>query len=313
MKTHRIWFATLIYSVAIVFFAVNAFCQTQSDKLHEIMNRGRLIIAIAGGYPPMSDVIKGAKHSIDLQCLANEFTPAEVWGFEVDVAIELAKRLKVVPCFVTPEWAEIVSGRWGGRWDIALSSVSITSERIKSLYFAQPYISEPAVFYVHQNNTHFKKIADLSGKRIGTCAGCIYEYYLEGTLALPQQQIEFKVNKPDILAYDLEMNAVIDLSLGDGLKTDAVLIDGFLGSKLVTDGMPIKQLGDPVFYTYIAPAIDKKQNINPIPFLEKINELIFQLHKEGILSDLSSKYLKDNSDLISPARQFDIHSLKQYP
>ncbi|MBF0099848.1 MAG: transporter substrate-binding domain-containing protein [Desulfobacterales bacterium] len=303
----------IIVCISALVYSVEAFDDTSTDKLSEIMKRGSIIIAIAIDYPPMSDLIKGAKRSENTKCLSNEYTSSEVMGFEIDVAKEVAKRLKVDPCFVSFEWGEIVSGRWAGRMDIAICSVSITSERMKSLYFAQPYSSEPAVFYVHKNNTRFKHIADLSGQKIGTCAGCIFEYYLEGTMELPYESTEYLVKKSDIIAYDTEINSIKDLSLGDGVKLDAVLIDIFLGRKALSDGMPIKQLGEPVFYSYVAPAIDKKQKGNPIPFIKKINEIIMQLHHDGVLNNLSSTYYKIDLDNITPAKQFDIQSLGQYP
>ncbi len=283
-----------------------------ADKLLEIMARGRMIIAVEAEYPPMSELIKGAKRSSETKCLSNEYTSAEFAGFETEVTKELARRLGVEACFVAPPWAEIISGKWADRWDIAIDSVSITSERMESLYFAQPYSSEPTVFFVHKNNTSFKTPADLSGKKIGVCAGCTFEHYLDGTLTLPGQTMEYPVKDPDIMAYDVENKSFADLALGDGTKLDAVLTNVFIGNKALSDGIPIRQLGEPVFYTHVAPAIDKKHSRNPIPFVKKISELIMQLHDDGTLTKLAEKYFSVKADVIGPAKKFDIQSLGQY-
>lgn len=100
-----------------------------ADKLSEIMNRGKIIIATNPDYPPHSEQIKGVKRPTQTKCFSNEFVSAEMKGFDIDVAKEIARRLGVEPCFVMPAWGEIVSGRWGDRWDIAIATVGITEER----------------------------------------------------------------------------------------------------------------------------------------------------------------------------------------
>jgi len=285
--------------------------RTPSDKLSEIMKRGRIIIAMAAEYFPMSDLAKDGKRSSETKCSSIEYTSGQVTGFETDVAKEVARRLGLEVCFVTPAWGEMISGRWADRWDIVFASISITSERMESLYFAKPYSSEPAVFYVHKDNTAFKTPADLSGKRIGVCTGCIFEHYLEGTLTLPGEKTQCPAADPEIVAYDTEMKIFADLSPVAGTKLDAVLSDMFIGNKAISEGMPVRQLGEPVFYTYIAPAIDKKQSRNPIAFIKKINEIIMQMHNDGTLSGLAEKYFSLKTDLTAPAKKFDIQSLGQ--
>lgn len=290
-------------------YSAEAAEQTPADKLSEIMNRGKLIIATITDYPPQADLVKGVKRNSDTKCLSSEYVSAEFTGFDIDVAKEAAKRLGLEACFVTPAWSVFINGRWGDRWDIAFASVSITSERVKSLYFAQPYSSEPAAFYVHKNNTTFGKPADLSGKKIGICTGCLHEYYLDGTLVLPGQKIEYLVRNPDIIGYYLQAESVRDLSSG---KTDAVLVSVSLGGKSISDGMSIRQLGEPVFYSYVAPIIDKKHSKNPISFIKKINEIIVQMHNDGTLSKLSEKYYTLKTDFVTQAKKFDIRALGQY-
>ncbi len=279
-----------------------------SDKLSEIMARGRIIIATNVEEPPRSDLIKGAKRSSDTKCPAGEYTSSEFTGFDIDVGKEIARRLGVEACFAAPEWGEIISGRWSDRWDIAVASVSITSERMESLYFAQPYYSEPAVFYVHRDNAVFRHPADLSGKKICACAGCVFEYYLDGTLTLPGQKIEYLVKDTEIAAYDSDSKCFGDL----GVNADAVLTSIYIGNQAISEGMAAKLLGEPVFYTYIAPAIDKKQSKNPIAFIKKINEIIMQMHNDGTLSGLAEKYFRLKTDVTAPAKDFGIHSLRQY-
>ena len=287
---------------------------TGRDKLSEILKRSKIIVATHPDSQPRSQLNKGAERKSDTLCFSNEHTLNEFYGFDIDVARIVAERLGVEPCFVTPAWYEIIGGRWADRWDIAFASVSITRERMDYLYYARPYIAEPSIFYIHQDNTAYRHPEDLSGKKVGTCAGCIFEYYLEGTLTLPGQPLVYSVKSPDIIAYDPNnLNDLFrELALGDGEKVDAVLADIFLGSTAISDGIPIKALGEPVFYTYIAPAFDKKQRSNPIPLIKKVNEIIDQLYEDGTLKQLAEKHFNFDTDVITPASRFDFQALKQY-
>ena len=47
-------------------------------------------------------------------------------GFDIDVATEIAKRLGVAVAFETPNWDTITAGKWGGRWDVSVGSMTIT-------------------------------------------------------------------------------------------------------------------------------------------------------------------------------------------
>ena len=60
-----------------------------------------------------------------------------------------------------------------------------TNDRQKVLNFTQPYYYTPAVVVVNGDNTDVKDLStDLDGKKIGVCAGCTYEQYLNKTLAI---------------------------------------------------------------------------------------------------------------------------------
>ncbi len=284
------------------------------DTLSEIRKRGKIIIATHPESEPRSQLTKGAARKPDTICFSNEHTLSEFHGYDIDVARMIAESLGVEPCFVTPAWYEIIGGRWADRWDIALASVSITTERMEYLYYARPYIAEPSILYVHRENTRYRRPGDLSGKKVGTCAGCIFEYYLEGDLTLPGQDLQYRVKSPEIIAYDPNNlnNLFRELAVGDGVKVDAVLADIFLGSTALSDGIPIKPIGDPLFYTYIAPAFDKKQRGNPIPLIQNVNDIIGKLHSDGTLARLAEKHFDFDVNLTTPAMRFDFGALKQY-
>lgn len=288
-----------------------AISASRTDKLAVIMERERLIIATSPDYPPQSELKVGATRIANTKCAPGEYTASEFVGFDVDIALEIARRIGIEPCFVTPPLTQIFSGGWADRWDISIASISITSERTQGLYFAQPYSSSPEVFYVHRDNKTLSQFSDLSGKRVGVCAGCLYEAYLERSLNLPGQKIEFPVKNAQIVAYQIETDALVDLAIGDGIKLDAVMTSLFVGEAAIKSGMPLKPLNGPAFVDYTAAAIDKKSGRDPVSFIQKISEITRQMHRDGTLLKLSQQYY--GLDFTTIASQFDINTLGQIP
>jgi polar amino acid transport system substrate-binding protein len=227
------------------------------------------------------------------------------------VAVEIADRLGVEACFVTPEWETVVGGGWNDRWDIGIGSVAITHRRLKVLYFSQPYYSTPAVFFVHQDNSTYRQPGDLGGKTVGVCRGCSYEAYLDGSLRLPGQPIEFVVEEAVITGYGTDAMALHDLTLGDGTPLDAVLTAQSTGQAWISVGKPLKQIGEPVFVEYPAAAVDKNATGDPIPLVKRVSQIIREMHRDGTLRKFSQKYY--GLDLTGLAAQFDLDSLNQFP
>jgi polar amino acid transport system substrate-binding protein len=280
------------------------------SKLDEIQKRGTLVISTDPAYPPQSQLVENATRASSTKCASDQHTANELSGFDIDTAVAIAKGLGVEPCFVTPDWTLITGGNWSDRWDISVGSMTITPERMQVLYFSQPYYTTPAAFFVHKDNTTFKTPSDLSGKKIGACTGCTYDAYLQGTLQIPGEQIDFVVKNANFTGYETDLNALQDLALGDGVRLDAVLTAQPTGAGSIKDGLPLKQLGDPVFFEYLAAAFDKESTLDEAPFVNKVNTIIQQLHSDGTLLNLSQKYY--GTDLTTAAAKFDVSLLNQF-
>jgi polar amino acid transport system substrate-binding protein len=281
-----------------------------TNKLDQILARGTLVISTDPAYPPQSQLVEGATRAANTKCTSEQHTANELSGFDIDTAVDVAKALGVEPCFFTPDWTLIVGGNWSDRWDISIGSMTITPERMQKLYFTQPYYTTPAAFFVYKDNTTYKQPSDLAGKKIGGCTGCTYDFYLAGTLKIPGETINNVVANPSFVGYETDINALQDLALGDGVRLDAVLTAQPTGEGAIKNGMPLKQLGDPVFFEYLAGALDKAAPLDPVPLAKKVSEIIQQMHTDGTLLKLSQKYY--GMDLTSAAGKFDLNSLQQW-
>jgi polar amino acid transport system substrate-binding protein len=279
------------------------------DLLADIQSRGVLRISTDPAYPPQSQLVTDATLAGDSKCSGDERQAAEFQGFDIDVAVEIAKRLGVEPCFVTPDWTLITAGNWSGRWDLSVGSMTITPERMENLYFSQPYYTTPAAAFVHAENTTFAQPSDLSGRKVGACTGCTYDAYLAGTLAIPGETIDFVITDVEFSGYDTDTSALQDLALGDGVRLDGVVTALPTGQGYIADGNPLKQLGDPLYFEYLAAAFDKASALDSAAFRAQVDEIIQGMHADGTLAAFSEKYY--GADLVSAAAAFDIAGLEQ--
>ncbi len=250
-----------------------------ADLLSAVQQRGKLRVALEAIYKP------GA-------FLDNQ---GKIIGFNPDVAEEVARRLGLQGVeYVEPALEVIATGNWQGRWDVAVNALTITKEREKVLLFTQPYIYADSYVAVHESNKTIRdSTTDLDGKRIGTCAGCTQQRYLEQDLAIPNTQIEFHIQNADVRPYQGGSGAAIeDLSLGDGVRLDAVLdeIDGICQQK--ARGRPIKVVPDRrvMFSEASGFAFNVRSRQDATSLRDKVNLIIGEMRADGTLAAISRKW-----------------------
>ena len=212
----------------------------------------------------------------------------EMDGFDVDVGREIARRMGAELKIVTPSWEVITAGRWNGRWDVSVGSMTPTKERSRVLDFPAVYYYTPASFAVHADSPA-KSVSDLNGKKIGVCGGCTYEAYLNKNLVLDAGGVppfDYKVTPGEIRAYDTDTNAFDDLRLGDGTRLDAVLSALPTIAEAIKNGYPMKVVGDPVYYEPLSVATDKGDP----EFDAEIERIVGAMRKDGTLKKLSMKW-----------------------
>jgi polar amino acid transport system substrate-binding protein len=278
-----------------------------TDKLAEVLGRGTLILFTDPAYPPQSFAVEGAKRPADTKCAANQLTAQEIAGYDADTGKLVAKGLGVEPCFVSPSWTEVTAGNWGDRWDLAYGSGAIDFGRMDVLYMTQPYYTTPANFFVPTASSA-KKPEDLSGQRVGACAGCTMEKYLRGTLELPGPKLVQRVKNPQVVTYDTEVPGLAATAKG---KLAAFLCSEPVGSEAIKDGAALRMLATPAYYSYKTGYVDKESGLTVAPFIVRVNEIVDGLHADGSLRRLSLKYF--GKDYATKAGQFDLSTIGQTP
>jgi polar amino acid transport system substrate-binding protein len=145
--------------LAFVFFAICfGFHFGQAGEVLDLIRSTGVIRAPAPDiWPPQA--IKNDKGEFD--------------GFDVAVTREIAQRMGVRLEYVySPNgsiitWDEQTSGKWQGKYDIVVGSMTPTAKRAEHLAFPANYYDGIGILAIHRDNTTIKTPADASNTRIG--------------------------------------------------------------------------------------------------------------------------------------------------
>ena len=69
-------------------------------------------------------------------------------GFEIDLANDLCKRMKVECEIVAQDWDGIIPGLNAGKYDAIIAGMSITAKRMEVINFSAPYANTPGALVV---------------------------------------------------------------------------------------------------------------------------------------------------------------------
>ena len=207
-------------------------------------------------------------------------------GFDVDVAKAFAARLGVTLKLATPGWETILSGRWQGRWDICICSMSPTEERAKVLSLPVRYYSSPAVLTVHKDEPHIKTVTDISGKRVGVGMGSSYENYVNKTLVIPgTTPIAYPFHDVVAIPGDETVN-FRNLALGPGVRLDAIISD-FATAKAAVESSHALKITGPVIYAEPNVVATEKGDAD---WDRTVARIFNEMQADGTLAKLSQKW-----------------------
>ncbi len=249
------------------------------ETLDRVMSAKELVVATNAGWPPQSYLDDNN----------------EMVGFDIDVAREIATRLGVEVRFETPDWATLTGGRWQGRYDLGVGSVTPTKARAEVIDFAGIYYYSPYVYVLHQDSTA-ATVADLNGKKIGVETATTSEDFINRRLEIDAPglpPIEYKLEPGEILTYADSMLPFDDLRLGDGVRVDAVIAPEQTAMNAIKNGYPVKILEGE--YAFREPLVVIGEKTDP-EWTAKVSEVLAAMKSDGTLASLTTKwYGKDYS------------------
>lgn len=148
---------TFLAGVAITLFAGAAVAQDCTPKISDahLIKPGHLVMATSPTLPPMAYA--------DQQGVLK--------GLRIELGYEIAKRLCLQPEYISTEYATMVPGLQGGRWDMINAGLFVTAERRKILFMIPYENLAISISTAVGASAPITKVDDLAGKAVSTDIG----------------------------------------------------------------------------------------------------------------------------------------------
>lgn len=229
------------------------------SALDGIRQRGEIVVGVKADTPPFGFRDK----------------EGDLWGFDVDLAGEIARRLGAKPRFVGLTTAERIPALLDGRVDILAACVTITRERARAVDFSLPYFETHQALLVRADSP-VRDYLDLAGRKVGAVKDST------GLATL-------KIVQPDaaVTAFDSYDDALKALAGGavEALATDQIILAG-----LVKDaGDRFRIVGRFGWEPY---GIAMRQNDSKLR--SRIDEVLQEMWDEGVYQRIYDNWLGEH-------------------
>lgn len=194
-------------------------------------------------------------------------------GFEVDIVTEAAKRVGLKPEIADYGFQALFAGTTSKRIDVAISSITITPDRLKSQSFTQPYYDSDMGVATKADST-IKGLGDLKGKTIGVLSGSTGDKWVKDNAAAN--------GFGDVKGYNAQQEMFLDLGAG---RVDAVISD-IPGMEYLFVKMKGFTVKDRIKTGEQYGLMMTKDH----PLLGKINGAITEMKKDGTLAKIHKKW-----------------------
>lgn len=225
-------------------------------------------------------------------------------GFEVDLAAELCKRMKMECEVIAQDWDGIIPALNAGKYDAIMAGMSITDKRKEVINFSNPYAATPAVLAVLKTSPLAKALpldktyalskptpesdkaietvkAALKGKVVGVQVSTTHANFLDAYLKGVADLRPYKTTEQ----HDLDLAAGrIDAALAS-MSYWKPLLDKPEGKDMVMVG---PSFTGGVFGSGVGIGMRKADG----PLLAEFNKAVDAATKDGTIKNLSMKWFK---------------------
>jgi polar amino acid transport system substrate-binding protein len=288
MKKSYLILSALIFA-SLVLSACGGGGAKSADLLADIKARGYILVSTDPNYMPQSGLKTDGQRAAGTKCPQDTLTAPEMEGFDVAVALEVGKRLGVETCFATPDWDMVTAGNWANKWDISVGSMTVKPPRPEIFHFTTPYYAPTAVIGIPADST-ITSAEELAGQAVCVATATTYFDWLNNALDLNPADI-YVPAPAGVTIFELPTDQECPQALAAGRTDFAAYVTSItVVDSNIAAGMPVKQLGGPVFLEKNAIAIDKASSLDPMSALKAIDQIVKDMHTDGTLSALSIKW-----------------------
>ncbi len=260
MKRSELGISIAVIAIVLMLFPIVP--SARADVLPAIKQRGELVNGVEAQNPPFEYVEKG-----------------KIVGYDVDLAEAIAKALGSKLKVMDTAWSGIIPALYAKKFDIIISAMTVTEERMKQVNFSAPLASDQVIVFARANDMRVKKFADLANMTVGTQLNSAIEQLLKAYAE--KHQVKFK----ELKLYDHFDEAFLDLQNG---RVDAAVTGIITGKLNFLKKFPgkFRMAVQPPIYIYMAAAIRKDDK----DLLNVVNTQVAAMKKSGALKALQMKW-----------------------
>lgn len=241
------------------------------------------VLLVAGGALALSAQAADLKVAIDptYEPFTYKTADGKPTGFDVDIANAICAQIKRNCVFVEQVWDSMIPGLQARKYDVVVSSLSITDERKRVIDFSDRYYKTPSAIVV-KKGTAYANPASLKGKRIGVLKGSTQEKWAMG---------ELKPAGVTVVPYEAQDQVYLDINAGrlDGTVADKVEAHG--GFLRKPEGKDYGYVGPDQYETkYYGDGIGIGMRKGQKDLKDQINQAIKTIRSNGIYSTIAKKY-----------------------
>ena len=156
-------------------------------------------------------------------------------GFDVDLWLEIGERIGRPTEHANYAWDGLIPGLMANKFDVIMSCMGITDERLEQIDFSVPYFLSSFGLAVNQGS-NITSLEDCKGKIVGVQTGTMAEKWTRDN--------EVTLGVAEIVPYEIMNDGILDLEAG---RIDAVFNDKPYLAYTLKDNNNVKFLGDVSF------------------------------------------------------------------
>lgn len=200
-------------------------------------------------------------------------------GFEVDVVNEVGKRIGADMNIQDLGFQALFAATSSGRIDMAISSITITNERLGSQSFTQGYYDSDMALAAAKDSG-VNSLADMKGKPVGVLSTSTGETWVKANTE--------KYGFGEMKGYNAQQDLLLDLQAG----RVAGAISDIAGLQFSFMQMPALHVVERIKTTDRYGIMMQKDS----PNLQRVNDAITAMKKDGTLAALHKKWLGADAD-----------------
>lgn len=120
-----------------------------------------------------------------------------VEGFNIDLAEEIARRMKRPLTIDSAQFSVLVPAMQAGTYDFLAAPTTVTKERTESMLFSEGYLNTDFQFLVAKDAPDMKSLEDFKGKTIAVNKGSAYDSWAKGLAEKIGWTVESYGTQPD--------------------------------------------------------------------------------------------------------------------